>query len=231
MEWRVTTLKRLGSELIVGLVAVAGSLLYTSAAQAEGSAADVTPVIEQRYVLDFSASQDHGVPGGTFNNLAFNLELQPVRKISIQRGEQRKDFIATYDYADCTKGQEPLLQQPLAGLAPGNSMWVDYVDVEMIPLAQQGVKWTGGVCYGYRKPSGAWYWNLTSTPLTYDAATGKVQARIWVKEPNVDALKLVFDYSVPRQLISSVTITTASAKATPVGQASRSTGLPRDRQH
>jgi len=195
--------------LLVSFLAVACFSSRAQSAQARSSKADAVVASEKKYVLDFSGSQDHGVPGGTFQNFAFNLDLnEPMRKISVRRDEKRKDLVATYDYADCTRGQESLLEKPMSGLAPGNSAWVDYVDIEMIPPTQRDLKWTGGVCYGYRKSGGGWHWNLSSTPLTYDSATGRVRARIWVKEANIDALKLVFDYSVPRQSVRTVTITT-----------------------
>jgi hypothetical protein len=212
----MTNIKRLSNGLLVALVAITCLYSHTNAAAEAGAEPKVmklTPV--DRYVLDFSESEDGGVPGGNFDNFAFNLDLrEPVRKISVRRGEQGKDVIASYDYADCTRGQESLLQKPLSELAAGNATWVDYVDIEMIPLLQKNVEWAGGVCYGYRNPSGAWHWHLAATPLTYDPATDRVRARIWVKEANIDALKLVFDYSVPRQSVRSVTLTTRSANAT-----------------
>ena len=95
----------------------------------------------------------------------------------------------------------------MSGLAPGTATFVDYVDIEMIPTKQEDLIWSGGVCYGFRTTTG-WHWNLTSTPLTYDARAKLVRGRIWVKQPDVDALKLVFDYSVPTQSVRSVTVTT-----------------------
>ena len=209
------TLKRLGRPLLLVLVALGCSYSRVDAAQAESPKRD-TPAPPERLVLDFSGSQNQGVPGGNFENFAFNLDTQqPMRKLSLRRGDSRKDVVATYDYADCTKGQESLLERPLGELAPGNSTWVDYVDIEMMPLRQRSVQWTGGVCYGYRNRDGRWHWNLTSTPLTFDPATGRVRARIWVKEAGIDALKLVFDYSVPRQSVRTVTITTSSGSPPP----------------
>jgi len=167
----------------------------------------LTPV--NRYILDFSHSEGGGLPGGNFDNIAFNLDLhESKRSISLRRGERSKDIIASYDFADCTKGQESLLQKPLDQLAPGQAAWVDYIDIEMIPFRQEGVKWAGGVCFGYRNAGGSWHWHLATTPLTLDAATDRVRARIWVKEGNIDALKLVFDQSVPSQPIRLVTVAT-----------------------
>jgi len=77
----------------------------------------------------------------------------------------------------------------------------------MIPTKQKDLIWSGGVCYGFRTSSG-WHWNLTSTPLTYDAKAHQERGRIWMKQPDVDALKLVFDYSVPTQSVRSVKVTT-----------------------
>jgi len=44
--------------------------------------------------------------------------------------------------------------------------------------------------------------------LTYDAKAHQERGRIWMKQPDVDALKLVFDYSVPTQSVRSVKVTT-----------------------
>jgi hypothetical protein len=64
---------------------------------------------------------------------------------------------------------------------------------------------------GGRSTTG-WHWNLASTPLTYDATTKMMRGRIWVKQPDVDALKIVFDYSVPTQSVRSVKATTQPVK-------------------
>jgi hypothetical protein len=205
----MTSWKRLNA-LLIAFATVATLQSRPSTAQDPSSNERVmklTPV--EKYVLDFSPSEGGGVPGGNFDNFAFNIDpRQPVRKISMRAGDRRPDVIATYDYADCTKGQESLLEQPVRELAAGSAAWVDYVEIEMIPLAQRELKWAGGVCYGYRNPDGKWHWHLATTPLTYDPATDRVRARLWVKQANIDALKLVFDYSVPRQSVSSVTVAT-----------------------
>jgi hypothetical protein len=196
--------------LIVGLC----SFLSARAAQQRGAEPKVMTLTPgKQLVFDFAGSPNGGVSAGNFNNFAFGLDLQqPIRKIAIRPGEQRKDVIATYDYADCTKGQERLLEAPLGELAGGSATWVDYVDIEMMPFPQKDLKWEGGVCYGYRNPQKVWHWHLTTTPLTYDAGTNRVRARIWVKEANIDALKLVFDASVPRQYVRTVTVTTQPTK-------------------
>jgi hypothetical protein len=79
----------------------------------------------------------------------------------------------------------------------------------MIPTKQKDLNWSGGVCYGFRTSSG-WHWNLASTPLTYYAKANLVRGRVSVKEPDVDALKLVFDYSVLTQSARSVKVTKPS---------------------
>jgi hypothetical protein len=166
----------------------------------------------KKLAFDFSNSPNGGVPAGTFNNFAFVLDLnRPEQKLSVKSGQQRKDVVATHDYAGCSKNQEARLEQTVSGLAPGTPAFVDYVDIEMIPTKQKDLTWSGGVCYGYHTSSG-WHWNLTSTPLTYDATARLVRGRIWVKEPDVDALKLVFDYSVPTQSVRSVKVTTQPAQ-------------------
>jgi hypothetical protein len=158
--------------------------------------------------FDFSNSPNGGVRAGTFDNFAFVLDLSRTgQKLTVKSGEQRKDVMATYDYADCSKNQESLLERTIGGLGPGTAAFVDYVDIEMIPIKQQDLIWSGGVCYGFRTTSG-WHWNLTSTPLTYDATAKLVRGRIWVKQPDVDALKLVFDYAVPTHAVRAVRVTT-----------------------
>lgn len=205
----MTTLKHPGSRILFGLIAAVCFLVRTSAAQEPEAKPKVMRLSPgERSVLDFSGSPNGGVSAGNFNNFGFRLSLQePTRKIAVRREEQGIDVIASYDYADCTRGQETLLERPVRELAAGDAMWVDYVDIEMIPFPQKDMKWEGGVCYGYRNARGAWHWHLVTTPLKYDAATDRVRARIWVKEANVDALKLVFDSSVPRQYVSAVTVT------------------------
>ena len=169
------------------------------------------------YVLDLSKSENGGIAGGTFWNLAFVLNLsQSTSEMAVRYGDQRLPrLVATFDYADCTKGQEGLLEEPLRKLARGDFAWVDSIEVEMLPLQQEYVRWSGGVCYGYRDLDGQWRWELTTTLLAYDAATDRVRARISVQKGPLDALKLVFDYTVPRQSVSRVTFTARPMVATP----------------
>jgi hypothetical protein len=199
----MTKLKSRYGMLPAGLIIAAGLCV-------QAGAAPPTMVLSpgKKLVFDFSVSPNGGVPAGTFNNFAFVLDLnRPQQKLTVKSGQQRKELSATFDYADCSKNQESLLERTVSGLAPGTAAFVDYVDIEMIPTKQKGLIWSGGVCYGFRTTTG-WHWNLTSTPLTYDAKANLVRGRIWVKQPDVDALKLVFDYSVPTQSVRSVTVTT-----------------------
>ena len=62
------------------------------------------------------------------------------------------------------------------------------------------------MCYGTRGPSGEWRWNLVLTPLAYDPASDRVRARLWIKDGPINAMKLVFDNSVPRQYAQKVTL-------------------------
>jgi len=190
--------------------ALAAALMIAAGVCAQASAAPPTMVLSPgiKLAFDFSTSPNGGVPGGTFDNFAFVLDLnRPDQKLTVKSGQQRKDVVATYDYADCSKNQESLLEQTASGLAPGTATFVDYVDIEIIPIKQKDLTWSGGVCYGFRTSTG-WHWNLTSSPLTYDATAKLVRGRIWVKQPDVDALQLVIDYSVPTQSVRSVKVTT-----------------------
>jgi hypothetical protein len=158
--------------------------------------------------FDFSGSPNGGVPAGTFSNFAFTLDLnRKEQKLTVAADQPGKDVIATYDYADCSAHQERLLARTVRDLSAGTPTFVDYIDIEMIPTEQTDLSWRGGVCYGFRT-AGTWQWNLTSTPLRYDADRKLVRARLWVKQPNVDALKLVFDYAVPSQMVRAVRVTT-----------------------
>ena len=191
------------SELLAALMIAAGLC-------AQAGAQPPTMVLSpgKKLAFDFSSSPNGGVPAGTFDKFAFVLDLnRPEQKLTVKSGQQRKDVIATFDYADCSKNQEALLERTVSGLAPGTAAFVEYVDIEMIPTKQKDLIWSGGVCYGFRTSSG-WHWNLTSTPLTYDAKAHQERGRIWMKQPDVDALKLVFDYSVPTQSVRSVKVTT-----------------------
>src|SRR5713226_3484342 len=91
----MATLKWLNRGLLAGLVGIA--CLGSPAEDAGGE-----------YVLDFSSSPNRGVSAGKFNNFAFKLDLQqPVKKRSVPAGNHRMpDVVATFDYSDCTKGQE-----------------------------------------------------------------------------------------------------------------------------
>jgi len=158
--------------------------------------------------FDFSPSPGGGVPVGTFNNIGFTLNPdRPTQTIAVQQGRPQHEVIATFDYAGCARGQESLLERPVRDLAAGGPTFVDYVDIEIVPTQQTDLTWSGGVCFGFRTPSG-WSWNLASTPLTIDSRASVVRGRVWVKQPNVDALKLAFDYSVPTQALRAVTVVT-----------------------
>lgn len=166
----------------------------------------LSPGVELAF--DFSGSPDGGVPGGNFNNLAVRLDVErATQSLAVRSGEMRREVTATYDYADCSAGQEPLLERSAAMLARGTPAFVDYIDVETVPFVQKDFSWSGGVCFGYRTSAG-WQWRLASTPLVYDASANVARARIWVKASDVDAIKLVFDYTVPRQPVRSVKVIT-----------------------
>jgi hypothetical protein len=211
----MTCFKPRRGAVLAALVIAAGLCMQAQIAAAQDSTVPAMVLSPgTKYVLDFSGSPNGGVPAGTFNNFGFSLDLgKPAQKLTVKQGDRRKDVIATYDFADCSWDQESLLERPVRALNRGTGAWVDYVDIEMIPLKQKGLIWRGGVCYGYRQAHGDWQWNLVSTPLIYDEATGRVRGRIWVKQPDVDALKLVFDYSVPTQSVSKVTVTTQDVAA------------------
>jgi hypothetical protein len=195
--------------------ATAVMLMVAASLVAPAHAQEPTMVLSvgKPLAFDFSGSPDGGVPAGTFSNFAFVLDLKRAeQKLIVTRDQPSKDVIATYDYADCSKHQEKLLERTIGGLGTGTPTFVDYVDIEMIPLNQTDLNWRGGVCYGFRT-AGMWRWNLTATPLIYDAATQMLHTRLWVKEPNVDALKLVFDYSIPTQMVRAVKVTTQDLKS------------------
>ncbi len=175
------------------------------------------PTGNAKYDLDFSSSPNGGVLVGRFHNFAFRLDLQKSAKaISVSGVEQRlPDLVATFDYAGCNNGQKSALERPLRDLAAGEAAWVDEVEVVMVPLTQRELKWSGGVCYGFREPGGKWGWNLRSTPLIYDTANKRFVGRIAVRRGPIDALKLVFDYTVPPQFVSHVTFTTRAIGPNP----------------
>jgi hypothetical protein len=58
-----------------------------------------------------------------------------------------------------------------AGLEPGESAWVDHVEVEMAPL--QGEPAPANMCFGYRDPDGTWHWKLDPNQPTWDSAKGR----------------------------------------------------------
>ena len=196
---------------VAGLVAIAATsvgVVATPRQNPPNPVMKLTPVTP--IVLDFSTSPDGGVSAGSFNNFGFTLSLrEPMRKLAIERDRQQyKDVAATYDYADCTMGQESLLERAVRELPRGDAAFVDYVDLELRPFPQKDLSWDGGVCYGFRNAGGGWHWRLALTPLTQDAARDRVLARVWIKEANVDALKFVFSKTIPRHFVRTVTVAT-----------------------
>ena len=161
-----------------------------------------------KLAFDFSVSPNGGVSVGSFDNVAFVLDRnRPKRKLAVSTGQQRNDAIASFDYADCSTLHPALLERSIGCLAAGTPEFVDYVDIEFAPAMSSNPVSSGGVCYGFRTSTG-WQWRFATTPLTYDATRKRLRGRIWVKEPNVDALKLVFNYSLPRQTLRAVQVTT-----------------------
>ena len=213
----MVTMKWLKNALLTSLIAVGCFWTRADLIKAGDTSTNNQAANEGKYVLDFSGSPNRGIWVGKFQNFAFRIDLQKaVKKISVPLGNQRlPDLIATFDYADCTKGQESLLERPLRELAPGDAAWVDEVEVVILPSKQRGLKWTGGVCYGFREPGGKWNWNLTPTLLTYDSTTDRFLARIAVRRGPIDAIKLVFDYAVPPQPVASVSFTTRAIGTKP----------------
>lgn len=215
----MTSTSRLACPLLIAtLCVVAPSFAQVrTPANVQPPNAPVARPMVSSYLLDLSESQDGGVRIGKFQNFAFPLKLgQPATRLRVARGDQHlSSLVATFDYADCTAGQEPLLERPLAELGKGDAAWVDAIDLEIVPLPQRDVEWSGGVCYGYRTPQGRWYWQLATTPLTYDASTDRVRARIAVERGPIDALKLVFQHGVPPLHVSRVTVTTRPIATSP----------------
>src|SRR6266436_5400595 len=78
------------------------------------------------FVKEFPDEVKERISVGNFDNVAFALNLQQQsRKVSSLSGTPKTELVATYDYADCSKGQERLLEQPLKELKRGDSTWVD----------------------------------------------------------------------------------------------------------
>jgi hypothetical protein len=207
----MTTQQRRQSGLLVVLAIAAGVYAPMAVAQ-EPPKFKASP--GKKIALDFAQSPGGGVPAGTFNNFGFALNPnEAVQTFNIKPDDPRKDVIATFDYAGCAAGQEPTLEKPVRELTRGVPAWVDYIDIEMAPQ-KATANWSGGVCFGYRRSGGGWRWNLASVPLVQK--DGRVTGRIWVKEPNVDALKLVFDHSVPQHAVRRVVVTTQPIEVKPV---------------
>lgn len=215
----MATMKWLKNASLASLIAVGCFWTPADLANASDQTTNNPAMKGQKYTLDFSQSPNRGIFVGRFKNFAFRIDLQkPVKNISVPVGNQRlPDLIATFDYADCTRGQESLLERAVRELAPGEAAWVDEVEIVVLPSEQPDLKWTGGVCYGFRE-GGKWYWNLASTPLAFDSANNRFVARLAVRRGPIDAIKLVFDYSVPPSFVSSVSFTTRpiSSKPDPV---------------
>ena len=213
----MATLKWLKDVLLASLTAAGCLGIGADVAKASDPGPESRAAKEGTYVLDFAKPPNRGVWVGKFNNFAFRIDLQKaVKQIAVPVGNQRlPDLISTFDYAACARGQESLLETPVRALAAGDGAWVDEVEVVMRPSKQRDLKWTGGVCYGVREPGGKWYWNIASSPFTYDSATDRFLARIPVRRGPIDALKLVFDYSMPPHFVTSVRYTTRAIGSSP----------------
>ena len=194
------------SRWLAALVIATGTAAYAQTQAPSGATPTWVPSPGKKLALNFASSPNGGIPAGTFNNFGFSIDAtRPVLDIAVRQDQPGRTVVASYDYADCSVGQESLLERPVRDLARGTPVWVDYVEIELIPHTQKDLKWSGGVCYGFRK-DGDWHWNLSSTPLVKEE--DRITARLWVKQGDVDALKLVFDYSVRVQSVRRVTVTT-----------------------
>lgn len=163
--------------------------------------------VRPAFVTQFPDKQPERVPVGNFDNVAFTISLkESSRSLSAERINDKSEVVASYDFADCSKGQERLLEKPLAKLKLGDAAWVDYVEIELVPNGPAVASQLGGVCYGTRGPEGKWRWTLTSTPLTFANDGKRVRGRLWIKDGPIDAIKLVFDHAMPRQHIDRVTV-------------------------
>jgi hypothetical protein len=205
----MATMKWLTNALLAGLIAFGCFWTRADVSKASDPPGNNQAGGGDKHVLDFSGSPNRGVFVGKFNNFAFRIDLKnPMRKISVPVGNQRlPDLISSFDYADCSKGKEGLLERTVRDLPRGDPAWVDELEVFMPPPQQREIKWSGGVCYGIRQ-DGKWYWNLNSTPLAFDSGTNNFYARIAIRRGPIDAIKLVFDYAVPPMYVSNVTFTT-----------------------
>ena len=121
----MASMKRLANAWLTSLIGVGCWCARADLVEASGPAAGNGAASGERYVLEFSDPPSRGVWVGKFRNLAFRIDLEKtVKKIQVPNGDQRlPDLIATFDYADCTKGQESLLERPLRGLEPGAAAW------------------------------------------------------------------------------------------------------------
>ena len=186
------------------LVAVLLGFAITPGARAAHQKPEGAP---KRVVLDFSHADQGGVGIGNFNNVAFPIRFtRPLEKERIPFGSvDRADLVATFDYATCSPGQEPLLEKPLANLGRGDAAWVDAVEIETLPHVQPDLPWQGGVCYGVRALDGTWSWYLATVPLEREG-DGRVHARLPIDRGPIDAIKLVFDARMPIHYAHSVTL-------------------------
>ena len=215
----MTTMKWLQNALLTGLIAVGCYWALAYLQKAGDPSMDNQAANGQKYVLDFSNSPNRGIRVGKFHNFGFRIDLKnAVKNISVPLGNRRlPDLVATFDYAGCMKGQEFLLESAVRELPPGDAAWVDEVEVVMVSSLKQESRGTSGICYGVRE-AGKWYWNFTSTPLTYDSAANSFRARIAVKRGPIDAIKLVFGQEVPPLFLTNLSFTTRpiSSKPDPV---------------
>ena len=163
-----------------------------------------SPTGPSQYVFDFSGSPTKGIKVGNMVNLAVTFDhSQPVRRFILDPSDnlQMPGLVVSFDYGRCSGSG--LIEVSKDRLPGTDTVWADYVDVEVLPPVVEETQ--PGVCHGYREPSGAWHWTFQTTRLTRDAATNLYRARLSIKKGPLDAVKLLMN-TLDVQL-SRVTVT------------------------
>jgi hypothetical protein len=192
-----------GGLLLAVVMAGCQNNAATSSSPSTTGADEATERTGKQYVLDFSKSDNGGLYLGRFVNVAFTVDLdRAIREYEFTgppMNHATPDLVQSNDLAGCSKQGKLALERAVRDLEAGHSAWVEHVDLEMIPGSSDEASFPPGVCFGYRQ-GGTWHWRFDIAPITYDASSDRLRARLLVDHGPIDAVKLVLDAEQGRML-------------------------------
>jgi hypothetical protein len=202
----------------------------TSTATAPPTTTATTPPVNAggEYTMLFEgfstvAGKD-GLPIGSTTNLRFALDLQKKERTYTPppassafnagngTGEVTPKLITRFElggYCNSWAKQYGKLELP-----PGDTAWVESVDLTMTSLAPLPADGSApeksnsnGMCYGYRL-SGAWYWDTEPRTATWDAATSTYRLKLTIDKGPIDAIKILSNNGQAPRYLDRMVLTT-----------------------